>query len=233
MNKFLLALALALTLASFVPTSICNADSGPPPAIIIVVTNAPQDLTISIGTQTSLREDKPFASYYIFNQYNLNWNGLGLQVVSADKHFNVPLNNNMRYRNYFTLDLETQTLTSVDSLPGTEIVPFLMITLTLLIEGIVFFIFGYRQKRSWLIFLGVNLVTQIGLINWLSQTISFTDAYAVLDLFVGEVLVFIIELIAFGILLREYGPLRRISYVFLANFLSLFLGGYILSRFTI
>ena len=233
MKKMLLALTLALTLMSTMPAAVCNANSGPPPAIIVAVSGAPADLTLSIGTQTAEREDKPFTSYFIFNQYDLHISETGLQVVSTDKNFSLPISTNMTYRNYFKLDLEKQTLTRVDTLPGTEPIPALMIVSTLLIEGVVFYMFGFRQRRSWQIFLAVNLITQVALINFLSQGISFADTYIILDLIIGEIGVFIIEMIAFGIFLRERGPLRRISYVFSANFLSLFLGGYIISVFAI
>ena len=216
-----------------VPLAVCYANSGPPPAIIIAVSGASPDLKLTIGTQTPERQDKPFTSYFIFARFDLQMSETGLHVTSTDTSFNIPISTNMTYRNYFKLDLEKQTLTRVDTLPGTERIPFLMIISTLLIEGVVFYLFGYRQRRSWQIFLAVNLVTQIALITWLSQSISFTDIYAIFNLVVGEIFVFIIELIAFGILLREHGPVRRISYVLLANFLSLFLGGYLISQFAI
>jgi len=233
MKRFLIALMLSLVLTVSVPLAVCYANSGPPPAIIIAVSGAPSDLKLSIGTQTPVREDKPFTSYFIFDRYDLQMSETGLQVALPDKTFNLTISTNMTYRNYFKLDLETQTLTRVESLPGTESVPALMIILTLLIEGGVFYLFGYRQWRSWQIFLGVNLVTQVALIAWLGQSTSFIDMYAIFGLIVGEIGVFIVELIAFGLLLRERGPIRRISYVMLANFLSLFVGGYIISVFAI
>lgn len=173
-------------------------------------------------------------TYFILDTWNLNLDlSDGLHVVSQDKTFDVPINTGKTFNNYFTLDLENQTLTSVRSLPGVKSIPFLMIILTLLIEGIVFYIFGYRQKRSWLIFLGVNLVTQLALITWLGGSSSLANMYAIFGLIIGEIGVLIIEMIAFGLLLRERGPLRRMSYVFLANILSLFIGGYIISIFAI
>ena len=233
MNRFIIALTLALILTTSFPAVLCDANSGPPPAIIIAVSGARHNLTMSIGAQTPEREDKPFTSYFIFDQYDLHMSELGLTVIADDKAFNLPISTNMTYRNYFKLDLVKQTLTRVDTLPGTEHIPFLMIISTLLIEGIVFYLFGYRQRRSWQIFLAVNLVTQLALINFLSQGISFADTYIILDLIIGEIGVFVVEMIAFGILLRERGPIRRFSYVILANFLSLFLGGYIISVFSI
>lgn len=233
MKKLLIGLSLGLVLATTVPVAVCDANSGPPPAIIIAVSGAPSDLKLGIGTQTPERVDKPFTSYFIFDRYDLQMSETGLQVASSDKNFSLPISTNMSYRNYFDLDLDKQVLTRVDTLPGTERIPFLMILSTLVIEGVVFYLFGYRQRRSWQIFLAVNLITQIELINFLSQGISFTDSYIILDLIIGEIGVFIVEMIAFGLLLRERGPLRRISYVMLANFLSLFVGGYIISVFAI
>ena len=37
--------------------------------------------------------------------------------------------------------------------------------MTLLIEGALFFAFGFRKKLSWVLFIIINLITQ-GLLNW-------------------------------------------------------------------
>jgi len=233
MKKFLLALSLALVLTVTLPLAVCNANSAPPPSIIIGVTGAPDSLSLSIGDVTAERKDKPFMTYFIFKQWELPLSVSGLQVTSPANTFEVPISTNKTFNNYFTLDLDSQALTSVSSLPGVKNVPFLMVALTLLIEGVVFYLFGYRQRRSWLIFVVVNLLTQAWLINMLGNGTALADAYALLDLIVLEIGVFIAEMIAFGILLRERGPLRRISYVFTANILSLFVGGYIIWVFAI
>jgi hypothetical protein len=101
--------------------------------------------------------------------------------------------------------------------------------LTLIIEGIVFFLFGYRRKRSWLVFIIVNLVTQ-GILNiWLAGNYSPLNNYLIFSLIGGEIVVFIVEIIAFLILVKEHGRLRTASFVVLANLLSLIAGGYLIT----
>ena len=225
--------ALVGLLLCFGTVDIYYANSAAPPMMVVSISNAPEDLVLKTGKYVAERKDRPFTDYFIFQVYDLQSGVFSLQVTTGGKSFEIPITTGNALTNYFILDLDHQTLTRVDSLPGAKCVPVLMIVLTLVIEGIVFYLFGYRKWRSWKIFLGVNLVTQGALIIWLSQTISFTNSYAIFNLIFGEVFVFIIEMIAFGFLLREHGPVRRISYVLLANFLSLFLGGYLISVFAI
>ncbi|AKG53002.1 hypothetical protein DGWBC_0315 [Dehalogenimonas sp. WBC-2] len=233
MKKLLLFLISAVLVVSPLNVTICHANSGPPPMIIIVVSDASADLKLSIGEQQGGRRDKPLASYFLFYQFDLIPEDFSLQVSSGGQNFSLPINTNKTYNNYYRLDLESRTLTPMESLPGTTSVPLMMVILTLVIEGVVFFLFGFRHRRSWLIFLAVNLTTQILLIMWLGQYASFTSSYDILTLIFGEVWVFIIELIAFMFLLKEHGRWRRASYVILANFLSLILGGYLISVFAI
>ena len=46
-----------------------------------------------------------------------------------------------------------------------------MLLPTLLIEGVLLLAFGYRSRRSWLVFLLVNLVTQGGFALYLAVTV--------------------------------------------------------------
>jgi len=51
----------------------------------------------------------------------------------------------------------------------------------------------------------------------------------VFSLIGGEIVVFIVEIIAFLILVNEHGRLRTASFVVLANLLSLIAGGYLIT----
>jgi hypothetical protein len=101
--------------------------------------------------------------------------------------------------------------------------------LTLLLEGIIFYIFGYRQKRSWFVFLAVNLVTK-GVLNiWLNSEGSLMSSYLILSLIIGEFFVFTAEITAFPVFIKEHKTSRILIYVFVANIISLITGGYIIS----
>ena len=111
------------------------------------------------------------------------------------------------------------------------------LALTLVLEGLVFLIFGYRQKRSWLVFLLVNLVTQLGVNLCIYCVASPTalEPYAAL-IYLGlllytpmEILVLAAEAIAFSRLLKEHRKRRAVGYAFVANLFSWALGGALLA----
>jgi O-antigen/teichoic acid export membrane protein len=104
---------------------------------------------------------------------------------------------------------------------------FLRVSLTLLLEGIMLYLFGFRKKRSWLCFFIVNLVTQ-GVLNYLLIAISPYNGYAIFSLVFYEFWIIIIETVTFGICLNEQRLLRRVLYAVTANLASLFLGGYLI-----
>ena len=114
---------------------------------------------------------------------------------------------------------------------------FLRVSLTLVLEGLVFLLFGYRQKRSWLVFLLVNLVTQLGVNLCIYCVASPTalEPYAAL-IYLGlllytpmEILVLVAEAIAFPRLVKEHRKRRAVGYAFVANLFSWALGGALLA----
>ncbi len=153
---------------------------------------------------------------------------LGIINLLPFKQFEVALNVSLRYNNIFTLDMEKQTLTPGESFFRSFNLTALRVVLTLLIEGLIFFLFGYRQKRSWLVFLIVNLVTQGFLNVWLTVSTSPMQSYLVLSLIWGEFLVFIVETAAFLILVKEHRRWRTFAYVITANLVSLFAGSWLI-----
>lgn len=110
----------------------------------------------------------------------------------------------------------------------------LRVTLTLLIEGMVLYLMGYRQRKSWLIFLLVNLITQGGLNLMLNRTdLLSSGVYWMLGYGFMELLIFGIEAITYALLLREKGTGRATAAAFTANAASLVLGGFLLSQLPI
>ncbi len=217
---------------SYVNAPVCYANSAVPPSILIIVPNAPNDLKISIGSENieARRTDKVIESYYTFYRGDLKYAEYTVKVTTADRTFEILLDTPLKsYDNIFTLDLERQTLTSGESVSRSIALPSLRIILTLIIEAIVFFLFGYRRKRSWLVFLIINLLTQ-GVLNiWLAGSTNPLDSYIIFSLIRGEMLVFIVEMIGFLIFVNEHHGLRTILYVMAANLLSLFVGGYLIT----
>lgn len=102
---------------------------------------------------------------------------------------------------------------------------------TLIIEGIILWLFKFRQKRTWLIFLLVNFGTQLALHLYcdLLGGVPFADSYDsvgyyVLSLLGPEFLIFIAEAISYGALIKEEASGRRVGYAACANAASFVLG---------
>lgn len=231
--KKLLLLVLLIIIISCVITPVSYANAAEPPSILIIVPNAPTDLEISIGPDNikAHRTDKVIESYFTFYRYDLKTADYTLQVTTGGQTFEITLNAPLNsYNNIFTLDLKGQTLTPGKSLSREISLPSLRIILTLIIEAAVFYLFGYRKKKSWLIFLVVNLITQ-GVLNvWLSSSITPLESYIIFSLIFGEILVFIVEMIAFLIFINEHSRLETALYVIVANVASLFAGGYLITH---
>ena len=96
---------------------------------------------------------------------------------------------------------------------------------TLVIEGLVFYLFGFRTRRSWLTFLGVNAATQIAL-HLICDAIGMPILQAAffwmfyLFLLVPELVIWGVEAAAYAALLPEHSRGRRVGCAFAANILS-------------
>ena len=128
---------------------------------------------------------------------------------------------------HLTYDWETNSITRATSPAAFYGVQFLSTLVpTLIIEGVLLCLFGFRARRDWLVFLAVNLVTQAGLHLWIAaDLISIGDsALQYMVLLVAEVPILLVELIAYVFLLKEYSGLRRAAYAACANIASYALG---------
>lgn len=229
-TAFILLAIIVLSLAAAPPA---QANSAEPPGIVVIVNNPPEDLEISLrlGGSDELRPlhksqsawEAQYSFYYDGTEPR-NIDAAALVVVSAEYSFEIALPDTVlsSYNNYYTLNLKTQGLTDgMTIMRGVTIVGLRMV-LTLLIEGLVFFAFMYRAKRSWIVFLIVNLITQAALNALLYGA---AGSLLLLGLIICEIGIFIVEVIAFPLLLREHGKWRAAACVLVMNLLSLFIGG--------
>lgn len=96
---------------------------------------------------------------------------------------------------------------------------------TLIIEGIIFLLFRFSFRRNWLVFLGVNFVTQVAMTATLGTILIrgglFSSYFAFIPV---EVCIIVIEALAFRSLLREHSRGRRILFTVVANIISAFAG---------
>ena len=97
---------------------------------------------------------------------------------------------------------------------------------TLLIEGALLFAFGYRSRRSLLVFLLVNLVTQGGFALYLAVTVlnHGVSGWSLLFYFPAEVVITVVESLLYRRLLTERSWERAVGYAIVANVCSATVG---------
>ena len=103
----------------------------------------------------------------------------------------------------------------------------LRLLLTLAIELGLLYLFKFRKKWTFLIILGMNIISQV-ILNIVLISVyytSFDNGYAFpVTLLIGEFFVFLGEAIFVSIFIREHKLGRRILYSLMANTLSLVIG---------
>jgi hypothetical protein len=233
---------LMVLLSSISFSTAAYANSAEPPSFTVIVSNPPEDLSLSLrladkGKTEAIvlnKEQKAWETYYRFFYHmspigNDNLDGAVLIVQSNGKNFqcSLPAATFNTYNNLLTLDMETENLTIGQPPLRVPLLVGMRIILTLVIEGVVFFLFGYRKKASWLAFFAINIVTQ-GALNAMLTGPSL-GSYWGLGFIFGEILVLAVELIAFICFVKEFGKGRAAVYTVAANAASLILGGLLIT----
>ena len=245
---FLLFLLTALLICAFPMTA--SANSAEPPGIIILTTNAPDDLEVTLeipGFDGEVRVrgtkrmwENYFRIYYydLFYKNQEEMSSARIKVVSSEKTFTCPLPTEMHdgygYNTLLYLDYESETLTLGAPAYRKPLLISLRLILTFIFEGAVFFLLGFRKKSSWIVFTLVNLITQ-GFLNYIISGAGLygTIGYFAVIFIVMEFLIFIAEAIALSIFVREHKWYRRLGAALLANTASLILGVLILNHLPI
>lgn len=243
-KQYCMIMLLSLILSLLIPFSI-KANSTLPPTIEITVMNAPEDLTLTLifsdGESEELRfiRDELKTVYYYFN-HDLkleSFDNTKLRVTSKDFNFifDVPSDTFVNYNNRLVLDLYEQSLKLQDRSIYMYLVILMRVILTLIIEGSLFSIYGYRQLKSWLIFLFTNLFTQ-GVLNYLFTVMVVppdTRGYFSMLYVLVELFVIVFECLIFSFLVNEHGRKRGLKFAFYANLTSLILGGALIAMMPI
>ncbi|MTK09998.1 MAG: hypothetical protein F8N38_23345 [Hungatella sp.] len=234
-------LILIVHLLCFCYYSTAFANSAEPPGFTIIVLNSSEKICLSLKMSnqdvTDLEvvegERKGWEKYYrlYYNHASSQVKDLKdavLVVQSNKKSFQCALPEETfgRYNNILTLDMESETLTMGQSPLRVPALVAMRVLLTLLIEGIIFLLFGFRQKRSWLVFTAVNLITQAGLNAMLTG--PDLSNYWIFGYVFGEIVVLAAELTAFLTFVKEFRKRRIALYVITANMASLIIGGMVI-----
>lgn len=234
-SKWIIAFILCTLL---VVPYVVLANSAEPPSVIILVNNPPRDLSIELITKTKTIKPKVNrvaweGQYTFYKLHNERTKEYRFLITTKDKTFECTYGdgrNLERYSETFVLDIKEQKLIRGVYPLRSAILISIRILLTLLIEGAIFWGFGFRLRKSWMVFLVVNLVTQ-GILNTLlfAQPIII-PGYLIIGLVFGEIFVFITEMISMPLLIKEKKGITIVGYAFIANMISLFLGGYLITR---
>lgn len=226
-----------------------SANSAEPPCVTVLVLAPPGDLELTIEFDSAQGEEPQRLSgdrmlwegyYRFFGRWDTDPEGLTgakLLVGTEGESFALEIDpaGFSKYNNILTLDLNARTLTYGQPWWRQPLLVFVRVALTLLIEGGIFWLFRYRQRRSWIVFLMVNLVTQFGvniaILCFLPAASRTYDAMWAKVLLYGpmEVLVILLEAIALPLLLKEQRKRTAVGCAVMANILSWFLGSVLLS----
>jgi len=239
--KRTLAILFILTII-FSMTAFAN--SAEPPGITIIVTNPPKDLAISIDNPTdeynpsSFRQtSKLWETYYHLYysdalaiedklyacEFIISYNGESHTIPMPSDI--LPLSS---YSNVLTLDLDDHTIAVYDNPMRTYMLVALRVALTLLIESFVFFtMFGYRKRSSAIVFFVTNIATQ----TFLNAMFTGPNlgTYWTIGYFFVELVVFAAEMLVYAVFLHEQSRKTAVGCAILANFVSLFIGGALIS----
>ena len=226
-----------------------SANSAEPPCFTVLVPAPPGDLELTIEFDSAQGEEPQRLSgdrmlwegyYRFYGRWDIDPEGLtGARLVAetGGESFALPIDPTgfARYNNLITLDVGARTLTQGQPWWRQPLLVVLRVALTLALEGLIFYLWGYREKRSWIVFLMVNLVTQFGvniaILCFLPAASRTYDAMWAKVLLYGpmEVLVILLEAIALPLLLKEQRKRTAVGCAVMANILSWFLGSVLLS----
>lgn len=233
MSKKLFSFVLAVMLVLILPVTV-SANAAEPPGLIIIVEGAPEDMTLTLETAEEpeyeiriRRNDKSWETYFrlFYSPDSELLKGAVIRVESSEKSFTCPLSqvSGRRYNQLLTLNFQDETLTVGQRWWRQPMLTAVRVTLTLLVEGLIFFAFGFRSKRSWIVFFAVNLLTQ-GWLNFLINGSAFSNGYWVIGLYLAEFVIFIAESIAFPVATKERKKWVCVLYALAANAASLIVG---------
>jgi hypothetical protein len=226
-----IAVIIAMTLVLiFILAPICLANSNVTPSIIVIVPNAPDDIDITLNNKSGrvygYKVDKFMESqFYFYNfdcrkdtEYTINVSYGNVSEVVALAATSGPL------LNKYELDYKNLVVKVGVSGKRVALYTTLRIILILLIQSAVFYLFGFRKKKSWLIFLLITIAIQ-SIFNMWYSSYAAPVFYMIMILIFGAVFVFLFEGIAMVMIIHEKREMKTFACVMIANLLSFILIG--------
>ena len=244
-KRFLIALYAFLLLFAIFPAEAFayGASTYHPPAITVVTYNAPDDLEIQIEVQkngerfpvqTECTRRAWELSFQLYREgifrSNTFWGnekdfaGAVLICQTGGEEHRVPIPQEFLTpggnRDIMTLDCHSWTLRS--GLPAWRgpVTLAVRLLLILAVKALLFLAMNYKQLRSWLSFLGVNLLTQLPVNLSLYNMMWVDDMNLYSAIFVGLLLALLAEILLLVILVQENSKNRTATYATSANLLG-------------
>ncbi len=224
-KKIVVSLLIFILLSSV----ITYANSAEVPSVVIIVDDAPYDLEITFITDDeeikSDKSTKRSEMYFSLGMYDLKSNEIkSIRMTSSTDTFLLDFDGLTKYNSVFRLNYEDRTLKQGKGVLRSIKLILTRVFLTLIIEGCVFYLFGFRDDDSIMIFLVINLLTQ-GFLNLWINTLQPLDYYGVImTLVIAEFIIVVLELIGFLKYIDEKGKFTISAYVITANLVSMILG---------
>lgn len=233
MAKRLAAFIFIMVMLLALPVPV-SANAAEPPGMTIIVEGAPKDISLSlvfveepeheVRVQSAQKSWEVYFRLFYYVEPGM-LNNASIRVESSEKTFVCPLPEGIsgRYNNLLTLNFDTETLSYGQRWWRQPMLTAIRVVLTLLVEGLIFFAFGFRRKRSWAVFFIANLLSQ-GWLNSIINSNAFTNGYWLLGLYLAEFVIFIAEAIAFPLATKEKKKWLSLLYALVANAASLLVG---------
>ena len=154
-----------ILIAVFIFTAVFSvpvyANLAAPPSLTIVVLNAPDDIEIysANGSEKAYREFSLSDPLFRFYESGTFPNAIVIKAEGRETLLELPAENISGYDKYAVLDYKTMELSVGQPAWRPPLLIFLRVSFTLVIEGIVFLLFGFRTKRDAAVFLTINILT--------------------------------------------------------------------------
>jgi len=246
-RAYLLIAVLAFVIAAFLPFGAASANQLRTPGLSIFVINAPKDLKLFIQYRHSLlpeplemeRTLRYWETYYNYyyqrppGRFDEDFIGAKLIVQSSQYSYELPILRDLEMRvdkRIMTLDLKQGTLDYGE--PGWR-APLSVagrVVLTLVLEGAVFFLFGMRDKLSWIGFFILNLIIHSFLSGFMAHPIEVKGDFFMLIFYMVGVILIEAAIYYFAFKELELSP-KALLLALTANLIGFSLGSWIMPIF--
>ena len=243
-RKILLFLTVLLALVFGALPAEAFAIGTAPPALTVVVYGAPKDMRMHAVLQYQgeplscplEHERRGWEDLYRFYRAGVSmhsrfWNGNAsdfegavLLLESCEETKEIPIPDGLLTtggsNEVLTLYCRSGKLSYGFAPWRTPVLVAMRVLSALLIEGLFFRLAGFSTRKSWLLFLAINIVIH-GLLNWLCcGKINFTGSRYAVGFFAAILVSFLVELVAFVLLVDEYDTDRLARCLIRANLVS-------------